>query len=128
MFEKPKLLQNAVKITDDGKVIYLFSANRHDFRSYESPNGYYAVDGGLEYCRTCTGENNRFVVEDMSLTTDTDIAERAAKRLVLIKDKGPVLLTDLKRQWKKMKELSVFWKEEIEWLEQLELDKRSKKV
>lgn len=46
------IIQNAVKITEDGVVTYLISSHRHHYNTYTFKDGsYFAVDGGCEYIR-----------------------------------------------------------------------------
>lgn len=47
-----KIIQNAVKITEEDKETFLVSANRHDFVSYQFKDGSsFFIDGGKEYLR-----------------------------------------------------------------------------
>jgi hypothetical protein len=53
------IIQNAVKITEDGKDFYLISTHVHDFAQYVFKSGrYYAVDGGNEYLRRAYNIND----------------------------------------------------------------------
>ncbi len=46
------IIQNAIKIWDGNKIIYLLSKHRHDFQPYTFDNGKSLfVDGGNEYLR-----------------------------------------------------------------------------
>jgi hypothetical protein len=52
------IIQNAVKITEDGVVTYLVSSHRHHYNTYTFKDGsYFAVDGGCEYIRRGFGGN-----------------------------------------------------------------------
>lgn len=68
-----KILQNAVKITEKGKITYLNSTHRHDFVAYEFENGQqYAIDGGINYFkRSCGNLPNGVKIEDYSLNDDS---------------------------------------------------------
>lgn len=48
-----QIIQNAAKVTDNGKITYIQSCHVHDFRRYDFDNGkdWFAVDGGKEYAR-----------------------------------------------------------------------------
>ena len=68
----PNIIQNAVKINDEGKIVYLISLSTHDYRDYEFKNGEsVAVDGGPSYIRrTYTTRHKNW--EDWSLDDKTD--------------------------------------------------------
>ena len=67
-----KIIQNAVKITEDGKVTYLISTHRHHFDRYDFKTGEsIAVDGGQNYIKRSIsqylkGEN----IENYNLNDD----------------------------------------------------------
>lgn len=66
--QKEIILQNAVKITDGDKIIYIRSRNTHDYVNYKNDKGeWYAVDGGPSYIRRGFSKNYSFSVEDYNL-------------------------------------------------------------
>jgi len=78
-----RVIQNAVKITEDGVVTYLRSSHRHDYVVHTFKNGgYYALDGGLDYCRV--GQSNiphNVTIESFSLVDIDDFTTIADKLL-----------------------------------------------
>lgn len=80
-----KILQNAVKITEKGKVTYLQSIHRHDFVQYKFKNGYTVnYDGGTSYFKRGFGGpdlESGDKIEDYSLTEDSSF-EDCCKRLL----------------------------------------------
>ena len=79
----PKILQNAVKIIEDGEISYLISSYRHDFVRYDFKNGATrALDGGTAYFkRGCGGPDlepgNK--IEDYSLTEESSFEDTCRK-------------------------------------------------
>ena len=59
-----KIIQNAAKIIDGDKIIYLVSQHRHDYVVYKNNGGFYAVDGGFTFFRRSFDGHNPFSVED----------------------------------------------------------------
>lgn len=77
-----KIIQNAVRILDGGKFVYLRSEHRHHYNTYELENGEsFAVDGGCEYFRRSFSENAKKYVDDYSLTTESTFGEVCEKLL-----------------------------------------------
>ena len=76
------IIQNAVKITEEGKVTYLPSIHRHHYNQYKFKNGNtFAVDGGTDYFRRGFGKDfgKYSIVEDYCLTDEStryDIFDR----------------------------------------------------
>ena len=65
--ETATIIQNAIKITDGDKVIYLRSRNTHDYATYKNEKGqFYSVDGGPSYIRRRFSDYS-FSVEEYSL-------------------------------------------------------------
>jgi len=59
-----KIIQNAVKITENGKITYLVSSHVHDFKSYQFQDGsYYSVDGGDCYLKRVGTIGNKNIEE-----------------------------------------------------------------
>jgi hypothetical protein len=53
------LIQNAVKINENGRNFYLISTHRHDFATYTFKSGrWFGVDGGVSYCRRAYNIND----------------------------------------------------------------------
>jgi len=63
------IIQNAVKITEDGVVTYLPSTHRHHYNQYKFKNDdTYAVDGGLDYFRRGSGgDSSSHQIENYNL-------------------------------------------------------------
>ena len=75
-----KIIQNAIKIVDEGEIIYLPSLSRHDFRTYTFKNGEsVSVDGGVDYCRRAYITKDNWL--DWSLT-EIDNFETVCHRLL----------------------------------------------
>lgn len=78
------IIQNALKITEDGIVTYLPSVNRHHFNKYTFKDGSSVfVDGGNDYYRT-GGDAKASVnakVEDWSLDDTAKLPELKKKLL-----------------------------------------------
>jgi hypothetical protein len=65
------IIQNAVKITEDGKETFLVSSSVHHFNQYTFKDGStFAVDGGKEYLRR-VGDLNDSRVSDFYSLNDT---------------------------------------------------------
>lgn len=78
------ILQNALKVTDNGKVTYLKSCNRHDFVNYDFVNGGTVfIDGGLDYFRfgATKVKDENVKIEDFGLTSESCIDEIREKLL-----------------------------------------------
>lgn len=76
MSERPKIIQNAIKIDDK----YLVSRHVHDYRDYEFENGdVIAIDGGLDYLKRVGNFDGR--AKEFSLTSDCSIEEIREKLL-----------------------------------------------
>lgn len=80
------IIQNALKITEKGKVTYIRSSHRHDFVSYRFKDGSTIfTDGGNSYTRRggigIKPKNKDTEVEDFSLTSESFIDEIRAKLL-----------------------------------------------
>lgn len=76
-----EIIQNAAKITDKDKVIYIKSAHRHDFVSYSNESGSFAIDGGTAYLRRNYSSSFDFHVECYSLNSDSPEEEIQNKLL-----------------------------------------------
>ena len=83
-----KILQNAVKITENGKISYLNSFNRHDYRSHTFSDGSTIyVDGGCclanggYYTRSNGPYDRPGKCEDWILLRDSPIEEIRVKLL-----------------------------------------------
>jgi len=78
-----RVIQNAVKITEDGVVTYLRSSHRHDYVVHTFKNGgRYALDGGLDYCKVGTSNiPDNATIEPFSVV-DTDNFTTIADRLL----------------------------------------------
>lgn len=77
-----KLLQNALRIEENGKVSYLNSVHRHDFVSYTFQNGHELfLDGGLDYRRVGGYYLEDVRITNWSLTTKDNFNKRANKLL-----------------------------------------------
>lgn len=75
------ILQNAIKITDNGKTVFLQSIHCHDYVSHTLTDGQVvAVDGGRDYLRRI-GPINDHGIEDYSLTDEMPM-ETIADRLL----------------------------------------------
>jgi hypothetical protein len=70
-----KIIQNAVKITENGKITYLVSSHVHDFNTYQFQDGKtISVDGGIGefgYLRK-VGDLFDKRIEDFSLVENDD--------------------------------------------------------
>ena len=88
-----KIIQNAVKIIEDGTVIYLKSTHRHNYVIYEGKSGqYYSIDGGTAYFKRGYRDTTGLTIEDYSLYEDSpDIKEK-----LLWGTKGPSGQEELK--------------------------------
>lgn len=75
------IIQNAVKIIDSDKIIYLKSIHRHDYVCYESPNGYYSLDGGLDYLKRGYSPESKLIIENYSLVSNSTFEEKVNKLL-----------------------------------------------
>jgi hypothetical protein len=77
------ILQNAVKITEDGKVTYLVSSHRNHYNSYTFADGeFFAVDGGNDYIRRGFSQNlEGKSIENYNLGTDSPENELVEKLL-----------------------------------------------
>lgn len=89
------IIQNAVKITEDGVVTYLISANRHHYDRYTFKDGsFIAVDGGNDYIRRGFGGNlNDKIIECFNLSEKSSKKELAQKLLwgtLGVERKGPL--------------------------------------
>lgn len=88
------IYQNAVAITEDGKVTYITSSSRHDFRPYTFNDGsHFYVDGGGEYLRRVGTVPEGCSLEEFSLSDESSQEEIELKALwgTLGKDgKGPL--------------------------------------
>lgn len=77
-----KIIQNAVRILDGGKFVYLRSEHRHHYNTHTLENGEsFAVDGGCEYFRRSFSENAKKYVTDYSLTDESTFVEVCEKLL-----------------------------------------------
>ena len=83
-----KILQNAVKIIENGEISYLHSFNRHDYRSHTFSDGSTVfVDGGCclsdggYYTRSNGSYNRPGKCESWGLMEDSPIEEIRAKLL-----------------------------------------------
>jgi hypothetical protein len=78
-----RIIQNAVKITEDGLVTYLISSHVHHYNSYEFKDGaFYAVDGGREYIRRGFGGNlDDKNIENYNLDSSSSLEEISQKLL-----------------------------------------------
>lgn len=84
--ESTRILQNALKITEQGKVTYLISTHQHHCNAYTlASGGSVFVDGGREYfrrsCIPTTQASDDITVEDWSLMED-DSRNRIYDRLL----------------------------------------------
>jgi hypothetical protein len=90
-----RIIQNAVKITENGVVTYLISANRNHYNRYTFDDGsFIAVDGGNDYIRRGFGGNlDDKTIECFNLSEKSPKKELTEKLLwgTLGKDrKGPL--------------------------------------
>lgn len=78
-----RIIQNAVKITEDGVVTYLISANRHHYNKYTFEDGsYIAVDGGNDYIRRgFGGDTESKDIENYNLSDESTKQEVLDKLL-----------------------------------------------
>jgi len=75
-----KIIQNAIKITDGKKIIYLASFGGHDFKNYQFKDGREVyIDGGLLYIRR--GYTNKNDFKDWSLNSESPFDEVIEKLL-----------------------------------------------
>jgi hypothetical protein len=68
------IIQNAAKITDGTKTIYLQSCSVHDYVSYQFDDGvgFFAVDGGKDYARRAYSSSSVLKnVENYCLSSDS---------------------------------------------------------
>lgn len=77
------IIQNAVKITEDGVVTYLVSSHRHHYNRHTFKDGsYFAVDGGCEYIRRgFGGDLTDKNIEDYNLSEKSYLEEISQKLL-----------------------------------------------
>jgi hypothetical protein len=79
------IIQNAVKITEDGKDFYLISTSRHDYARYDFKDGtFYACDGGVTYLRRAysTSKDNPFnKIVNFNLSNESTFDEICEKLL-----------------------------------------------
>jgi hypothetical protein len=77
------IIQNAVKITENGVVTYLISVNRHHYNRYTFDDGsFISVDGGNDYIRRGFGGNlDDKVIECFSLSENSPRQELTKKLL-----------------------------------------------
>lgn len=67
-----RLIQNAIRIVEDGKIIK--SCHVHDYVTHTTPSGkQYMLDGGTEYVRSSLWQPGE--VEELYLTTENSVEE-----------------------------------------------------
>lgn len=77
-----KIIQNAVKITEDGKTTYLISHHTHNFVSYAfKDNDEVFVDGGKDYLRRGCSPSKHNAFEEFSLSEESSQDEIIKKFL-----------------------------------------------
>ena len=89
------IIQNAVKITEDGVTTYLISANRHHYNKYTFKDGsYIAVDGGTDYIRRgFGGDTESKDIEDFNLSitsTKQEVIDKLLWGTLGENRKGPI--------------------------------------
>lgn len=78
----PSIVQNALRLTDGGDIVYLLSIHVHDFVSHTFKDGAYAAcDGGTVYLKRVTSLIKPGQMEEWSLMADDPFEVMAARLL-----------------------------------------------